>query len=207
MKIDIKTNIKEVTKDLSRTQKKQIPFATAMAINSTLGIGRGNTGKKLDKVLGQQMKAKLDKPRPQTTKAFYRQGATKSKLTGVLGFVDWAAKFMHFQIEGGQRSSGKSGKIGVPIKGNANLNAFGNIPGLKNSGYVKGKKQEILTIGKTTGVWEKHKGKVEKLMVVFKNSVNYSPKFPFYKIANGYIDNNFSKNLIKELNKALRSPK
>ena len=35
MRIDIRTNIKEVTKGLSRTQKKQIPFAAMLALNDT----------------------------------------------------------------------------------------------------------------------------------------------------------------------------
>ena len=62
MKIDVKTNIKEVTKDLSRTQKKQIPFATANAINATLF--------QLRKEMGKQTKKKLDNPTPFTQKGF-----------------------------------------------------------------------------------------------------------------------------------------
>jgi len=204
MQIKIKNNIKEVSAWTKLVNKKQIPFATAMAINATLGIGR-NKNKGLDRVLGQQMSAKLDRPRPQTTKAFYRIGASKKRLIGTLGFQDWAAKIMKFQIEGGTRITGK--KIGVPMKDNTSLDAFGNVKGLRGKGYVKKKSQKILKINGTLGVWEKHKDKTLKLMVVFKDAVNYSIKFPFYKIAVGYVNNNFDKNMTAEFNKAVKSRK
>ena len=38
MKISVKDNLKEVNKWTTNVQKKQVPFATAMAINKTLGI-------------------------------------------------------------------------------------------------------------------------------------------------------------------------
>lgn len=203
MQVNVKTNIKEITKWTTSVQKKQIPFATAMAINATLGIGKGNTGKKLDKVLGQQMEQKLDNPTPRTKKAFYRLRATKTNLTGVLGFVDWAAKYMQYQIEGGTRASGK--KFGIPTK-NAKLNKYGNIPNRKD-GLVKKKNQKIMTINGMTGVWETHKDRTVKLIIAFKNSATYKPKFPFYKIAAGYVNKNFTKNFIKEMNKALKTAK
>ena len=203
MQINIKSNIKEVTKWTTDAQKKQIPFATAMAINATLGIGKGNSGNRLDKVLGQQMEAKLNNPTPATKKAFYRLRATKTKLVGVLGFKDWAAKYMQYQIFGGVRASGK--KFAIPTR-NAKLNKYGNIPN-KSGGVVKKKNQKIMTVNGMTGVYEMHKDKTLKLIIAFKNAATYKPKFPFYKIAQGYINNNFTKNFKKELDKALKTAK
>jgi len=204
MKIKVKHNIKEVSIWTKSVYKNEIPFATAMAINKTLGIAPFKL-KGLDKVLGQQMKAKLDRPRDQTIKAFFRIQARKQNLTGTLGFQDWAAKIMKFQIEGGTRT--KKGKVGVPMKDNPALNAFGNIRGLRGKGYIKNKKQKILTINGKTGVWEKHKDKTLKLMVIFRDSVQYKIRFPFYKIAKGYVNNNFDKNLTAEFNKAVKGSK
>ena len=205
MQVKVKSNVKEVNAWTKTIYKKQIPFATAMAINETLGIGKSNRNRGLDKVLSQQMKQKLDNPKAQTTKAFYRISANKNRLVGTLGFQDWAAKFMKFQIEGGVRTKAK--KIGVPMKDNPALNAQGNIKGLKSSGYIKNKKQKIMTINGTKGVWEVHKDRTLKLMVAFKDSVSYSAKFPFYKIAAGYVNNRFDKNLTKQFNKAVKSAK
>jgi len=203
MQISVKDNIKEITKWTTSVQKKQIPFATAMAINATLGIGKGNTGNKLDKVLGQQMEQKLNNPTPATKKAFYRLRATKTKLRGVLGFRDWAAKYMQYQIEGGTRSSGK--KFAIPTS-NAKLNKYGNIPN-KRAGVVKKKNQKIMTVKGMTGVYETHKDRTLKLIIAFKNSATYRAKFPFYKIAEGYSNSNFTKNFMKEMNKALKTAK
>jgi hypothetical protein len=193
MKIDVKTNIKEVTKDLSRTQKKQIPFATANAINTTLF--------QLRKEMGKQTIKKLDRPTPFTQKGFMVEKANKKNLFGILFIKDAVAKYLNFQIEGGVRTSNK--KIAIPTK-NAKLNKYGNIPG-KRTGVVKGKKQKILTINNMTGVYETHKDKTVKLLIAFKDKAVYQAKFPFYKIGQGFINNKFNKNMTAALNRALKS--
>jgi len=113
MRVSIKDNIKDVTKWTTGVQKKQVPFATAMAINKTLGIGKGNRMKGLDREMQKQMIKKLDRPMARTTKAFYRISARKTNLTGTLGFTEWANKFMQYLVHGGVRS-GESSKVGVP---------------------------------------------------------------------------------------------
>jgi len=195
MKIDIKSNIKAVTKDLSRTQKKQIPFATANAINATLF--------QLRKEMGKQTKIKLDNPTPFTQKGFMVNKANKLKLVGQLFIKEAVAKYLNIQIEGGVRSGSK--KFAIPTR-NAKLNQYGNIPG-KKSGVVKGVKQSIMTINGMTGVYEKNKDKTLKLIIAFKDSANYKAKFPFYKIGQGFINSKFNKNMIVALNKALKSAK
>ena len=195
MKIDVKTNIKEVTKDLSRTQKKQIPFATANAINATLF--------QLRKEMGKQTKKKLDNPTPFTQRGFMVEKASKLKLFGLLYLKDEVADYLKYQIDGGVRSGSK--KFAIPTS-NARLNKYGNIPG-KKSGVVKGKNQKILTINGMTGVYQTHKDKTVKLLIAFKDSANYKIKFPFYKIGQGFINNKFNKNFVDAMDKALKSAK
>jgi len=205
MRIDVKDNIKEVTKWTTGIQKKQVPFATAMAINKTLGIGKGNRMKGLDRAMQKQMIKKLDRPMARTTKAFYRIGARKTNLTGTLGFTEWANKFMQYLVHGGVRS-GESSKVGVPYIPNAKLNKFGNIAGRK-SGLIKKQNQFISNIKGIDGVWERQKDRSVKLMVAFKNSVTYQAMFPFYKIAESYAKANFDKNFAEAFTKALRNAK
>ena len=107
LKLEVKNNIPEFKKFLSGKVRKQIPFASAMAINQTLGIGRGFKDKGLDREMAKQMEAKLDNPRPQTKKAFFRRFANKKTLTGVLGFVEWANEFMQYQVFGGSEQQVK----------------------------------------------------------------------------------------------------
>jgi len=205
MRVSIKDNIKDVTKWTTGVQKKQVPFATAMAINKTLGIGKGNRMKGLDRAMQKQMIKKLDRPMARTTKAFYRIGARKTNLTGTLGFTEWANKFMQYLVHGGVRS-GESSKVGVPYIPNAKLNKFGNIAGRK-SGLIKKQTQFIGNIKGIDGVWERQKDRSAKLMVAIKNSVTYKAMFPFYKIAESYAKANFDKNFAEAFTKALRNAK
>ena len=208
MQIKIKDNIKQFSKGLTKFEKKQIPFATAQGINATLGIGRGNRGKGLDKEFGKQMVKKLDRPTPATIKAFYRKAANKKNLTGELGIQEWAAKYLKYQIDGGTRSGSK--KIPVPYTKNIRLNKYGNISG-KKSGLIKNaNKQFIATIGGVTGVFQKHGrgGKQSKLLIAFKDSVTYNKKpFKFYTIGKSYINNTYNRNLDKAFKKAMRTAK
>tara|TARA_B100000963_G_scaffold53907_1_gene42013 strand:- start:3549 stop:4190 length:642 start_codon:yes stop_codon:yes gene_type:complete len=213
MQIKIKDNIKQFSKGLSKFEKKQIPFATAQAINATLGIGKGKKDKGLDREFAKQMVKKLDRPRPQTTKAFFRKAAKKTHLVGELGLQSWAAKFLKYQIDGGIRSS--SNKIPVPITKNFRLNKFGNIAGKRAKvkggleGLAAGKGQFIGKIGGATGVWKQgRKGQQPSLLIKFHDSVTYDKKpFDFYKIGNNYVRNTFDKKLDKEFKKAIRTAK
>ena len=207
MKVNVESNIKEITKWTTNAQKKQIPFATAQAINATLGINSfsaKNKGKGLDGEMKKQMIKKLDRPMSKTTNAFYRIQAKKNNLTGTLGFFDWASKFMGFLIEGGVRSTGKN--IPVPFIQNARLNKHGNIIG-KKSGLIKKKSQFIGNVGGKDGVFERRKGETPTMIIGFKRSVNYKAIFPFYKIATNYCSAVFDRNFTKAFNKALKSAK
>ncbi len=198
MQIKIKDNIKQFTKGLSKVQKKQIPFATAQAINGTL-FG-------LKKEMAKQTVKKLDRPVGFTQRGFLIDKAKKTKQIGVLRIRPEVADYLKFQIDGGVRSGAK--KIPVPISKNKRLNKFGNIAG-KRSGLVKGKKEFIATIGGATGVWKQgRKGQQPTLLIKFHDSVKYDKKpFDFYKIGKGYIDNTYDKQFKKALTKALRSAK
>ena len=198
MQIKIKDNIKQFTKGLNKVQKKQIPFATAQAINGTL-FG-------LKKEMAKQTVKKLDRPVGFTQRGFLIDKAKKTKQIGVLRIRPEVADYLKFQIDGGVRSGAK--KIPVPITKNKRLNKFGNIAG-KRTGLVKGKKEFIATIGGATGVWKQgRKGQQPTLLIKFHDSVKYDKKpFDFYKIGKGYINNTYDKQFKKSLTKALRSAK
>tara|TARA_R100001460_G_scaffold40724_1_gene76023 strand:- start:48 stop:635 length:588 start_codon:yes stop_codon:yes gene_type:complete len=195
MKVNVKDNIKEVTKWTTSVQKKQIPFATANAINQTLFQTR--------KVMMKQTQQKLDNPTPFTVKSYLVDKAKKTKLSGMLFIREAAEKYLKFQIDGGTRTSGK--KFSIPTS-NAKLNKYGNIIG-KRTGLVKKKNQFLRTINGITGVWERQKDNTLKLIIALKNSANYRPKLPFYTIAEKYAASRFNKNFINAMNKALKTAK
>lgn len=196
MQIKIKDNIKEFSKGLNKFQKKQMPFATAQAINNTL-FG-------LKKEMGKQTVKKLDRPVPFTQRGFSINKAKKTNQVGVLYIRPEVAEYLKYQIDGGVRS--QATKIPVPILKNKRLNKYGNIAG-KRSGLVKGSKEFIGTIKGVTGVWkQQRKGQAPILLIKFHDSVRYDKKpFDFYKIGNNYARNTFDRQLDKALRKALRT--
>lgn len=174
--IRVTSNIKEVTKTLKRKEKKHIPDATRVALNET--------AKKLQKIYQIQTKQYLDNPTPFTQKGFAVQFARRNMLKASVFIKDIQAKYLSYQIDGGTMTN-KGKKIPVPTK-HRKLNQYGNIPG-KRKGVVKGN-QEIKTIGKTTGVFTK--GKTPKLLIVFKDAINYTKKrFPFFAIGEKVVAN------------------
>jgi len=193
MQINVKSNIKEITKFTTNVQKKQIPFATSVAINNTLFD--------LKKEMAKQMDKKLDRPTPFTKRGFFINKAKKNLLVGVLLMKDIVANYMQYQIEGGTRTTGK--RIPVPYKPNARLNKFGNIIG-KKTGLIKKNTQFIADLGGTEGVYERTKQGV-KLIIGFERSVNYRPRFPFYTIAEKFSNAVFDKKFAKAFDRALRS--
>ena len=144
MKVNVESNIKEITKWTTNAQKKQIPFATQNAINTTLFQLRKEMGKQLDK--------KLDRPTPFTKRGFFVDKAKKNLLVGFLIMKDVVANYMQYQVDGGIRTDSKF--IPIPFIPNARLNKFGNIIG-KRTGLIKKDKQFIGTVKGTTGVWER----------------------------------------------------
>ena len=194
MQVNVKTNIKEISKNLTRDQKKQVPFASAMAINNTLF--------QLRKEMGKQTRKKLDRPTKFTQNGFVVQKAKKQNLKGMLFLKDAVEKYLKFQIDGGIRSTGKY--IPVPFKQNARLNKFGNIVG-KRSGLIKKKSQFIGTVNGLLGVWERQKGNKLKLIIGFERTVEYKPKLPFYTIAQKFSAAVFDRNFTKAITRAIKS--
>lgn len=193
MQINVKSNIKEITKFTTAVQKKQIPFATSVAINNTLFD--------LKKEMSKQMDKKLDRPTPFTKRGFFINKAKKNLLIGVLLMKDIVANYMQYQIEGGTRTTGK--QIPVPYKPNARLNKFGNIIG-KRTGLIKKNTQFIGNVSGTEGVYERTKQGL-KLIIGFERSVTYRPRFPFYVIATKFSNAVFDRKFAKAFDKALRS--
>jgi hypothetical protein len=195
MQVNVKSNIKEITKFTTNVQKKQIPFATSVAINNTLFDLKTEMAKQMDK--------KLDRPTPFTKRGFFINKAKKNLLIGVLLMKDIVANYMQYQIEGGTRATGK--QIPVPYKPNARLNKFGNIIG-KRTGLIKKSTQFIGNINGTEGVYERTKQGL-KLIIGFERSVNYRPRFPFYVIAAKFSNAVFDRKFAKAFDRALRSAK
>jgi hypothetical protein len=179
--LGVKNDIEKLTKHLTDLSKKQIPFATMLALNQT--------AKSAKEALTAQLKVTFDRPTPYTVNSLFVKPATKSKLVARVEHKDFLSKgkppgeYLQPQIEGGLRKQKRSevalGRlIGMP-RGywtpgpGAQLDAYGNI---KNGDITK-----ILSavqalgeqgyLGNRTAASAKRKGKaLEVYFVVPKNN-------------------------------------
>lgn len=139
--ISIENNIKEVTRGLTKIQRKQIPFAASLALNKV--AYQANTAIK------KQAKYQLHKPTNWTLAGFLYDKSTKKNLHVVLyaagaqkgkkGRLADRNKYLIYQVEGGTRfPDGRA--IIVPTK-HTRLNKHGNIPRATLKKFVENKKK------------------------------------------------------------------
>lgn len=204
MKVSLVSNVEEVMKGLSSLQREQLPFAISLAVN--------DTAEAVANEITRQMPEYLDRPTPFTETTFqYRSGkfrgkrSTKRTLTAVIEGGAIQSKYLKFQIEGGTETP-KKRAIAVPTK-NATLNRYGNIPNRK-AGLIKKPTQFSAEINGVAGIWERSQSKgVKKLKLImaYEPSVQYEPRFPIYKIAEGIARNTFNRRFNVAMKKALAS--
>ena len=191
MEISIQDDIKKLSKELSRIQRKQIPFATSQAINDVAFEAR--------KAVTIAAKIKLDRPTPFTLRGFRVTKSHKNNLKGIVYIHPIVAKYLVKQITGGVVNK----RTAVPV--NIKLNKHGNIPN-RRKGIVKTAKQFIGTYKGTYGVWQTSKkggeGKIQ-LLAAFHDKVTYKAKFPFSKIVKVAVDRKFKRLLNKRMRVAL----
>lgn len=178
--INIKSNSKQIQKQLGRKYKKHLPEATRWALN--------NTAKKLNRTYKKQAVKTLDRPVPFTLRGFKIGFASKRKLESFVVVTDAVAKYLKFQVEGGIARPTKP--EAVPTE-NQSLNKYGNIARKK----LVGNNMEVRPTKTGMGIWKIYKKKPPVLLVAFKKTINYKKRFPFYKIGNGVVKSNFPKEL------------
>jgi hypothetical protein len=206
--INVRTNVKEVTKGLTKLQRKQIPFATSVALNKTgqlVLVGLQRTAQKTFEggATPSTLRA-LKPPKGLKGKRHNIIFSTKKDLRTIIFLPDWAANYLKYQIDGGVRPTGNSG-TGVPTR-NKKVNKYGNIPGRK-SGLVKSNKQFISTIKGIDGVWERYgtKGRNVRLLIAFEKNPKYRKKFTYFETATKMAKIHFSRKLKLSLAQALRT--
>jgi hypothetical protein len=118
--LSIHADVKAITSSLRDLARKQIPYATARALN---GLAKRA-------VVAEQtaMKAQLDRPTPFTLRGISFMRATKANLTATMFIKDIQARYLAPEIVGGKQVLGRGRAILVPAAGQALLNVYGNLP-------------------------------------------------------------------------------
>lgn len=202
MQVSVRTNVQEITKKLTRIQRRQIPFATMMALNETaFGIAR--------QVMPKQAERKFDGGATAFTKrGFKYQKASKLNLESIVYIDKKQLKYMRHQVDGGVRRPNK--KVILTPGYHAKINRYGNITRANRTKYLSKSDKYIVS---DRGVYEvKGKGKSQQLKKVlnFVKQAKYSPKFHFYRMAEGYINNpikGFNPRMSKHLARAIANAK
>lgn len=192
--ISVSVDIKKAKKQLTRLQKKQIPFAVHQAINDSLFDAR--------KAEQGAIRQYIDRPTPFTQKGFLvKKSPNKRVLRGSLEITPNRLKYLKYQVEGGtSRRAGKSHAIPV----NAATNKYGNLPRNKVRTLLRQRGAFTAKIGGVEGVWKRDRSGL-KLLIVFKAQARHTPRYPFGKAAIRVINAKFKHNLDRRLKAALRS--
>lgn len=124
MKLDIRFDTRQIERQLTDLQRRQIPFATAVTLTRLAEAVKAEMPAELERV--------LDRPKPFTTRtSVYAQRATKTRLYSVVGFKDRQAGYLAALLEGGARKLKTSEQrfLGRPIVPGPDmrLDRYGNV--------------------------------------------------------------------------------
>jgi hypothetical protein len=210
MEINVKADIKQAMKRLNRIQRRQVPYATKVALDATAFDAR--------KATQAQLPRKLKAPTPWTIRGVRVEKAKKTKPVAAVFFNPDRAKYMKYQISGGTRTN-SSGPVLVPKT--IRLNKYGNIPRGKIRKLLQQPDTFIGTIRGVSGVWQrghisksgkfsrrtKSRGSNVRLLARFEDQAVYKSRFPFRKIVGGVVRSKFSRNFNQALRRALKTAK
>jgi hypothetical protein len=216
MRIDIRDNIREVTKGLSSIQKKQIPFATMLALNDTAFA--------LHKTYKKQTLQKFDSPTTFTQKGFRVDKAKKTNLVAVVYVDKTREDYMKLQVDGGIRTPKNSA---IVIANSNNSTSIARYPSgnIKKGAYNKLKRNtDKYFFGKpkgdqgSEGIWERYgressgtsAGQKIRQVAKLTKMGRYKALYPFESIGNGVAfsrKNGFDSNFAKRLRRALDTAK
>ncbi len=218
--ISVHSTLGDLTGWAQRLQRDQMPFATALALTLTAKDAEGE--------LTRAMPQYLDKPTPFSMKAWTTSRATKGSLVARVFAKDAQAKYLRWQIDGGERApTRKALKLPTAIA----LDQFGNIPKRdlakliqlakqgKRLTRVRGARLGISTAidlfygapddGRPAGIYKRvQQGSVHHLipLVVFpRKAAHYKPRLPMASIVGRAVRGRFAANFATAWSRAVGS--
>lgn len=187
----VTSNVRQVSKWLSRVERQQVPFATAVSLTRTAKDAQTNLEKRLGRV--------FDRPTPFTRRAIAIRPARKTRLVARVLVKDIQARYLLLQETGGVRRPQRRALI---LPSAARRNQYGNLP--------RGAVKRMLarpdtfsgTVAGVAGIWQR-KGRRLKLLVAYEGRAVYRPRFGFRDTAAKTARARFDHHLRRELAKAI----
>lgn len=148
--IDYKTNVDAFSARLDDIKRRQVPYATAMALNAL--AEQIKAAEKANEI------AKLDRPRPFTTGAMTVLKARSDSLTARVVMKDITAAYLDPYEKGGTNKLNSEALL-KPADEKARLDEFGNLPrrrmaqlALREDVFIG----KVMTkVGEVNGVWQR----------------------------------------------------
>lgn len=191
MRIEVKTNIKELTRGLTSIQKEQIPFAASQTINQlAFEISKKVLPKKTQEVFAGGATAF-------TQKAFNYTKSTKKTLIARVFIDEKRESYMKFMIAGGTRTPNK--RAILVATDSSKVNKFGNIPRGTIQQMIDDKSKFFKGVPKGRqgqqyeGIWERYGrstkagGKRIRMVGRYTGEAQYKPLFMFADYAQNIV--------------------
>ena len=209
-----------------KNNKKQLPFASSVALNST--------GFDIRQALNKGTLGAFDKPTKFTQKAFLTTKSKKTNLVVHVFAVDKAgkdrARYLRFGVQGGQRPPKGFERYfaGLPNDGTIPANSFfmptslvktdasGNITRAtlkRTTKGISGNPRGGFFIGtpansnKPPGVYKRSREQLQTYFVATTNKPNYTGRFNIDAIAGKVVQRRFDQHFNKAMSKAIATAK
>lgn len=198
--LKITFDIRAFEKALTDLERRQLPFAVAMALN--------DTAQDASVAEAAALSQHLDRPTPFTKRAYQIERATKSKPYAIVKARPIQAAYLQYQVFGGRRSP-KGQALVVPS--GAKLNAYGNLPkgavkralSQKNTFATKRGGRKAKHLG--GGVYQRLRGGGLKKLMAFEPMAKYRVRLPFGQAARRSAESVFAMHFERRFTAALAS--
>jgi len=191
--INVKNNIKEFSRSLSRFQRKQVPFATAGALTSTAFDVRKEI---VEKTWGRSFKVR-SKPFPKALFHVERAKAPWKLTASVVQVLD--RDFVGRHVTGGTKRATSTGNLAIPLDQ--------KLVKRKRKRLVRGEFIEIKSGGNTYLAKRKGRKRALEFLYTLKPSAVIKKRFPFFTDAERIVRFRLKAHWDKSIQWALDHPK
>lgn len=194
LKISIAADVKRLTATLDDIARKQIPFATSLAINAVaFEVQRG------EQMLIRQT---FKNPRPFTVKSIVVRKATKASPTATVSIRPEVAKYLQpYETGGVHVLPGRAALVPVNIR----LDQYGQLPRTALKRLDANPNVFVGEIHGIRGFWQRTRRHGLKLLVRFGNALPVNQHLGFYERATAIVKADMPAALKWAMEKALAS--
>lgn len=203
--ISVRFDVKALNKKLDALASKQLPFATAQALNVV--------AKKVQAAEQGNMRGVLDKPTPFTLTSVAVKLANKTSLTAMVYVKDIAAAYLlPYEVGGPNKLNARA--LIKPV--GQKVNQYGNLPRTTVKRLASKKNVFVGKVktanGEVDGVWQRSKatrgkGAGLKLLIKFQDAHEAKQRLGYREVAQKTISRSFRRELGAALTRAVANAK